>query len=495
MPLRLIISVFLAGFAIMMLEIVGARILAPYIGTSFFVWTSLIGIILACLSLGNHLGGRLSDKNSDIATLSRFFLFSALSIFAINVSKEIFLEIFTRLIPNIKISSIILSIILFGLPTIILGMITPYSMRLALTQITDSGKKIGSLSAIATLGSILGTFTTGFILLPLIGSSKILFLIAAILLGNSIFLMKRRPQPKETALLLIILLSIGLYQTDSKPNLIADIDSSYNRIQVYDSTSYLPGQTTRLLMVGREAESAQFLESDELVFEYTKWYALSDHFVAQPKSALLIGGGAFSVAQDFLKRHPLAIIDVVEIDPAMTSIAQKFFRLKLPDPRLRIFHEDGRTFLNKNKKQYDVIYIDAFNSFYALPFQLTTQEAAKLLKNSLKPNGVLITNVINSLEGPKSKFLQAEFRTYKSVFPQVAIFPLESSAKNYGQEVQNIMLLATSEKNSPLKNAFSEQNPVLKKYLGSSWKSPIPGELPLLTDDYAPVDNYILELL
>ena len=145
-------------------------------------------------------------------------------------------------------------------------------------------------------------------------------------------------------------------------------------------------------------QGAVFLDgSDDLVFEYTKFYRLYHHFSPAANKALLIGGGVYSVAHDFLKHNPEGTIDVVEIDPGLTEIAREYFNLK-DDTRLKIYHEDGRTFLNTSEEQYDTIFMDAFNSHLSIPFQLATAETVTEIYESLADDGVVLVNIISGIE-------------------------------------------------------------------------------------------------
>jgi spermidine synthase len=173
----------------------------------------------------------------------------------------------------------------------------------------------------------------------------------------------------------------------------------------------------------------------------------------------------------------------------VTELAKKYFRLE-ENPRLTIYHEDGRVFLNKTQGKYDVIFGDAFNSLHSLPYQLTTKEAVQKKYNILNDDGVVILNLISAIEGEKGKFLRAEYATYKSLFPQVYLFPVAGSG--YGNIVQNIILVALkSEKDQ----TFNDSDPKLNEYLQHLWKKTVDADIPILTDNFAPVAYYINETI
>jgi len=268
-----------------------------------------------------------------------------------------------------------------------------------------------------------------------------------------------------------------------------DVDSQYNRIIIYPSVaSDVKRPILSLTTDPFGVQSAMFSDrDDDLVFKYTKYYRLGDVVNPAIKSALMIGGAAYSYPKDFLKNHFNANLDVVEIDSKMTELARKYFNLK-DDSRLAIYHADARVFLNENKKKYDAVYVDAFNSQLSIPYQLTTQEAVKKIYGSLNDNGAVIVNIISAIKGDKGKFLRAEYATYKSIFPQMYLFRV------YGTDpfkVQNLILIGVkSAKPVNLKSDKAE----LDGFLKMIWHEPIKADLPILTDDFAPVDYYIMNL-
>lgn len=180
-------------------------------------------------------------------------------------------------------------------------------------------------------------------------------------------------------------------------------------------------------------------------------------------------------------------LDVVEIDPQTTAFAEKYFHLNRQDPRLRIFHEDGRTFLNKTKERYDIIYLDAFRSFYSVPHQLATTEALQATFNALNPGGVVVANIPAALTGENGRFFQSEYRTFKEVFPVVKIFA--SGSPNHPDLIQNIILVAF--KNADRIRTSLNDDDEINEQLKNEWHGKVPEDAPILTDDYAPVDYLI----
>ena len=179
-------------------------------------------------------------------------------------------------------------------------------------------------------------------------------------------------------------------------------------------------------------------------------------------------------------------LDVVEIDPHTTKLAAEYFHLNLGDPRLRIFHEDGRTFINRASEKYDIIYIDAFRSFYSVPWQLTTVEATRKIYSMLNANGVVVANVPAALRGRFGKFFQAELKTYRSVFPEVRAYAVLSPAKE--EQVQNIIIVAFQSNDNI--RATPNDDPQINEHLAHEWKGTPDPDVPILTDDFAPTDYF-----
>jgi spermidine synthase len=482
------ITAFLCGAIVMVFELVGSRVLGPYFGTSIFVWTSLIGIILGSLSLGYYLGGKLADKKPSFSNLSLIVLLAAIFIGLTIYTKDSLLLILQSNFADIRFTSIFASLILFLPTSVLLGMVSPYTVKLKMENLNTSGSTVGNLYAISTAGSIFGTFLSGFYLIPKFGTNKLLIILAITLIAVSFLLSIKKYTKIKLSIFAIIItgyfLTGGLSDVFAKTGVI-DVDTAYNRIWIYDRVDPRTNKSVKMMGINNENHSSMFLDSDELVNEYTKYYNLAEHFFPDFKKALMFGGAGYSYPKSFLLKYPEATIDVVEIDPMITELAKKYFRLK-DDPRLTIYHEDGRVYLNKTQEKYDVIFGDAFTSRYSLPYQLTTQEAIQKKYNILNDNGVVLLNIISAVEGEQSEFLRAEYATYKTIFPQVYLFPVQNP--DDGSNVQNVILVALK---SPTIPKLKSANLVLNRYLQHLWEKDVVTDLPILTDDYAPVDYYI----
>lgn len=492
---KLYLTVFLTGAIVMILELIGSRILAPTLGTSIFIWTSLIGIILGAMSLGYYLGGKLADKNPNLKTFSSLIFIAGLFTFFILIAKNIVLEI--SLFFGLKIGAVFAASVLFAAPGVLLGAVSPYAVRLAIEKVENSGNTVGNLYAISTFGSIMGTFLAGFYLIPNFGSANILYGLAITLMLLSLSIYNKKERVAQAALGSLFLLGSGLVSSAmTQNNFIAEKDSVYNHIVVYDMENK-EGRPIRVMAVENFADSGMFLDSDELVFEYTKYYQLDKVFAEEIKKAVMFGGAAYSVPKDFLARNKNGEIDVVEIDPETTRIAEEYFRLDANNKRLHIFHQDARMFLNesrKNGRKYDAVYGDAFSSQCSLPFHLTTREAVGKIYDILNDDGVYIVNIISSFSGEKSEFFRSEYKTIKEKFENVFAFPLTEEAGNNFEAVQNIMIVAAKGDidigNILEKNKNGEAGELLKNL----WKGEIKtDDVNILTDDFAPVNYFALK--
>lgn len=490
------IIILLAGAITMIFEIVGSRVMGPYFGTSIFVWTSLIGVIFGSLSLGYWLGGYYSEKQDSYQFLSWMLLLSGFFIFLNAIGHDFVITRTIKYIGDFRLKTVISAIILFAPASIFLGMILPYAVKLKIDSIRTSGTQIGTLYALSTIGSIIGTFMTGFILVPVFGFSNILFALAIILLITVLvdFLAVRKLIPISITVVLSVCVLFFWIRKHNKELDYIDTDTQYNRVLIYNTTDQVSGRPVKMLNVNDEQSSAMFLDKDDdLVFEVLKYYRLVEYFNPNFKTSLMIGGSGYAFPKDYLHRYPEAKIDVVEIDPGLTELAKQHFNLP-DDPRLNIFHEDGRTFLNRCKIKYDAVFMDAYKSMITIPYQLTTQEAVQHIFDMLNENGAVYANVISSMDNKSNYFLRSEVATYQSVFPQVYLFPVQypNPTEDEKSKFQNFLLVGLKTENIP---EFVSSNDQINQYLSHLYKGKLEFEDEVLTDDFAPVEFYASKAL
>ena len=290
-PHLIYLIVFLTGAIVMTLEITGARIIAPFVGGSLIAWTSLIGVILAFLSIGYVLGGRLSDAKPSYKFLSILYFLISISILIIPIAGDTVLSAITINSSSIKINSLVSCIALFAIPSLLLGIAAPYLIRLKLTDPKKSGETIGILYALSTLGSIFGTFFAGFFLFSSIGSSQVLFLLSGLSLLIS---MSFAISVKNKTLIFLTMIFLGViifisYALQSSRQNNLTYETNYSKVNLVKA-DYL-GRETIVMMSGNLAMSGMYLESDELLYDYTKYFRLVSHFEESPRKVLMIGGG------------------------------------------------------------------------------------------------------------------------------------------------------------------------------------------------------------
>lgn len=474
--------VLLASAIIMVLELTATRILSPYVGTSNIVWTSIIGIILASMSLGYYFGGILSDKRPDSKILSLIILITGVYIGLIPLMEVSVIHFLSESITSLKVGSLVCSIILFAIPSLLLASVYPYCMKLKEIEKDDIGKISGRLSFYSTLGSIIGTFLTGFVLLPLIGNKMIIMLIAIISLLLSFVINRNNIKNILLVILGVIVvflsyvLSIKIIYYNNE-NLLLDKDTEYNRVFVsdlYDNNRYIG----RELRVGKQRQS---LHNDDLAnIYYYNYFDLMKYFNPDFENVLLIGAGAYSYPILFAETYPDKNLDVVEIDGQFIEIAKKYFEYEGYN-NVNTITQDGRGYLNKNEKKYDVILLDAYKETTA-PFELTTMEAINEIKKSLTDDGVIITNIMGATVGENSMFLKSEYKTYKEQFDEVFLMTYYPN----NDDVRPNILVGFKNYDQPYIDMIENE---LKDTVINDFE--VGEEAIILTDDYAPVEYYI----
>ncbi|MDI1242397.1 MAG: fused MFS/spermidine synthase, partial [bacterium] len=468
----------------------GSRVLAPFIGTSTYVWTSLIGVILGALSLGYWIGGRMADRLPRKSVLASAILVASGLIALTTLIKDPVLTGIAAFPAGLEIKAVIAAILLFAPASVALGFVTPYAVKLRMDSLGEAGRTVGRLYALSTVGSIVGTFAAGFFLLPFLGSNRTLYLITVALFLITFLLIPLRVDRRVAAVLIVLtfaiaaieLTSYAMYRTIG----FEDLDTEYSRVRIFRSTDPTTQRPIEAMTFDpHSTQSAMFTDSDELVFEYTRFYHLISVLKPDFRRSLMVGGAGYSFPKDYLATYKHSALDVVEIDPALTQIARRRFRLQ-DSERLRIFHEDARVFLNRaDAKTYDVVMIDAFGSLFSVPYQLTTVEAVSQIHRILTGDGVVVLNLGSAIRGDGSLFLQAEFATYASVFPFVHLFKVRP--ERVDDELQNLIVVACKRECLPRLNPDQS----IVSLLDRRYAAEFPLTVPVLTDDLAPVERYM----
>lgn len=482
---KLELVVFICGAMGMVLELVAARVLSPYVGSSNLIWTSIIGIMLTFMSLGYWIGGKVADKKQDIKELSEFICITSIAISLIPILETIIVNTFIQITEARIIVAIISAIVLFGVPSFMLATASPIAVKLKNNELQEVGKVSGKISSLSTIGSIFGTFFAGFVLIPNLGVSNIILGSSVILLILSIVIYPNKNKKYILFMIIVLVVILAFYGTGryifkkEHPDIIKDIDSEYSRIWI-KSIETKNNRSYKILEVDRGTESYIDEQTGEMGAEYLKYYDLFEYYNKKSNKTLMIGGAAYTYPKHYLNKYENNKIDVVEIDEKMTEVAKEEFGLDTTNPNLTIYHQDGRSYLNTSKEKYDTILIDAFKGFNA-PFELTTYEAMMNAKNILNENGMVITNVISSLEGKESKFIQYEYVTYKAVFDDVKVFKVNTDNK---EQQQNLILVGIKGNPEINQDKKSEYQRFLDREV-INYKS----SKKVVTDDFAPIGN------
>jgi spermidine synthase len=485
---KLLIAVFFSGLGVMVLELVGTRVVAPYLGTSLYVWTALIGVMMGSIALGYYWGGEQSGHFSSFGKISELLLWTAVWIFLTSWGKEIFLESVVGLISWEKLQVVAATIGLFAIPGILMGAIFPFAAKLAIKSVKESGFEVGKLYAMSTVGSIVGTFATGFWLVPILGNLRILIGLAIVLSAASLTISSNKFWIKIS---LLTLFAVGFWQPWSLRSLsmrevVEDVDTAYYRVWLKDFV--ISQGVKRVITIGRSSQSAVILGNDNyLAFPYYNFYNLMAWHNARPEKVLMVGGAGMGYPRFLLSKFPQSDLTVVEIDKGLYKLAMEKMQFK-ENERLKMVFEDGRVFLNRNNQKYNAILFDVFSGF-TIPGHMVSREALVQVRESLTDDGVVVLNMLGSLEGSGSEVVRAVTSTYSSMFKSVELFTVNHPPSERGK-LQNVILVASDKTLDSDDNSLRQED---KRLLSAKADKPLAGLI--LTDDWSPLENYSYKML
>jgi spermidine synthase len=528
------VAVFLSGAVLLGLEIVASRVLAPYFGSSLFVWGALIGVVLAGLSIGYWLGGALADRFPSPYLLIGAIAGGALLVLLVPLVDGWVLEQIVAWDPGPRLDPLVATIVLFGAASVVLGGVSPIAVRLVTRSLERLGRTAGRLFAVSTAGSIAGTFVTAFWLVPELGTDQVLavgavtLLVAAAIVALGVRLpVAAVALAAGAAACTAVVVSLEPEQGRTLRGAAARNWSPLYRERETRSPSVLDpravdaeGFTVRFAkdtryhrLVVADDESSRYLRFDSSFqsgmylgqpfrtrFGYTDYLDLGLAYNPDARRVLFIGLGGGSAPKRFWRDFSRLQLQVVELDPDVVDVAYRWFALPR-DERLRVDAEDGRRWLARHDEQWDLIVIDAFYAD-SIPFHLATVEFLELARSRLAPGGTIVTNVIGALEGDTSRLLRSMTRTYRTVFSTVELHPVFSEGDRDPRSLRNVILVAT-EGASPSTEflaqrweqirARSPRAPELARPIRDRWQRDVRlADVPLLTDDYAPTDALLL---
>ena len=491
---------FISSFCVMVIELIAARILAPYIGVSLYTWTSIIGIILTGIALGNYLGGKIADKYASSLVLMAIFFASGLTTIAILPATKYFASAswFDNL--PLMVNFVLKTGCIFFIPAIILSMVSPMVIKLTLADLGKTGGVVGTIYACSTAGAILGTFMTGFYFIIWFGTNTLVWLIAGVLILTGILAFFSWTVPNRWrfslqnfiiwwSVIAVLVVSAFLFQFRESWQEDYTKESNYYTIRVLDGKDNVKILTLdRLVHSYNKPGEPTFLMYDYLkVFREVVSYTLEGKPVPR---ILHLGGGGYSFPQYMQAIYPESTNEVVEIDAAVTQVAHE--ELGLPrDTSIKTYNQDARLFLTNRQTtdKYDVVIGDVFNDF-STPYHLTTLEFDKLVKANMAEDGVYLVNIIGDYAS--GRYMPSVIYTLKHAFDHVYLLGTPQSWNVVGRGT--FIILATDRKIdlSEYQNfvtrggrdqtvGIAHDEIMLEHYL--TWREPV-----LLTDNYAPTD-------
>lgn len=488
----LYLTEFFAGMAVMAVEIGAQRLISPYFSSSQIVWTIIIGMIMIAMAGGNVYGGKMADKDPNPDKLYGRILIAALWLALIPfLGKYVIVGISAAIIFSVDANYLILAafatcLLLFVFPLFLLGTVTPSLAKYTMDSLSDNGKIVGTLGAMNTLGSIIGTFLPTFVTIPAVGTNLTFLLFSGILLVLAavyfLSLGKGLRRLGLSVLLFVVACLLG-YRTDfafweSRDGLLYEGESVYNYLRVQDSPKRTVLSTNVLFGVQSVLE-----KTDNLTGMYYD-YALAAPFLTQTgtkkaQDVLILGMGSGTYARQLLRYLPGTKVAGVEIDRKITDLAHEYFQLPAQVP---VTEYDGRAYLNEDHRTYDVIMVDAYQDI-TIPFQMSSVEFFQSVRQHLKPGGVLVVNL--NMHGTEQGGIADWLAdTVAGVFPEVMTVDVP------GNTNRELFAGDRDLKASLAQNSQAVQDPQLKDLLASIGDRAVMYHSGgrKLTDDKAPVE-------
>lgn len=509
LALCIYVVAFLTGAIVMSFEMLGSRYLGPYFGSGIYTWAALISTVLAALCVGYFLGGSLADRRPSAVVLGATVALGSIYLLLLPAFAEPVLQFFVWNIDDIKLGSLVSALAIMFFPVTLLGMYSPFAIRLLLRSEHNSGVVSGTVYGVSTAGSILGTLGTTFFLIPLIGSRAItvtlgiLGIFAGALLVGTAWSGWRGARLGVLAVLLaahVLLLPVSPLLAEEpfdpqiragmlehKDGLITHVETVYNDIFVSKERSVLKLAFQWKGWYFHESE-VNLADPDDLPMLYARPVSIAAIYPQDIKRVLILGLGGGSIATYLGRFLPDATIDAVELDPGVIGVAKKYFGIR-ETSRLHLVESDARVFLNRHSEPYDLIIVDAFTGSY-IPFHLMTKEFYQLVRDRLAPHGVGAINIV-----PAEKLFDSNVRTLKLAFDNLDFF-------NSGDRSlidSNVIVLGrldpfteaeTRQKAVAAQQRYKFRFDVSQLVAARRIEAPKAPKGEVLTDDFAPVDVY-----
>ncbi len=474
-------AILVGGASVLAIELIGTRIIAPFYGAGLYLWSALISVTLAALSCGYAIGGWWADRGTRLGRFCVIIGMAGLWITAIPwMRAPVFAAAETM---ELRVAVLVTATILFFPPLVLLGMVSPYAIRLKASSLEVVGRTAGNLYAVSTMASVVAAIATGFFLIPNIGVPRLVFSIGILLIATA--LAGLAIQHKRTGIIALLLVlavagkpgfqAVSRQTTDPENGLIAVKQSAYAEIRVVDLNGI------RYMFIDGSMHTGVDPVTWNSCFPYINVLDIAKGFFKQPGEMLLVGLGGGSVVKSYVRDDWL--VDVVEIDPIVTQVAYEYFGLE--EAEAQIYDKDGRQFLITHDKTYDIIIMDAFGSS-SIPFHLVTVEAFGLIRSHLSPGGILAMNI--QAVGWHDEIVVSIAATANRQFEHLTVLPIAEPPNQLG----NIVLLASNrklnlEKELPLPlDRFSAEYDRVHAW-DNRFQVDVAG-IQVLTDDLNPID-------
>lgn len=437
--------VFISNACIMIIELVAGRMVAPFIGSSLYTWTTIIGVILAGISIGNYIGGRLADRFASRRMLGALFMLAGFGALSVLITVSAFGEAGLPRLPGVGLlpRMVLYISVIYVLPSILLGMISPLVIKLTLSDLSKTGNVIGRIYAASALGSILGTFLTGYFLVSYFGTRTIMLGTGLLLIGLGVLLGQwfKRPAVAVAAAAAVVLGLLAARPAYAEYlRSVCTKETDYFCIRV--RTEEREGEPVQVLTLDRLVHSYTSLDNPKkLIYQYEKVGAEVLDFLSERDRNLdvfFIGGGGYTLPKYIEFLYPDAAVEVAEIDPGVTDIAYERLGLSR-STAIKSFNEDARQYLAelRGEKKYNFVLGDAFNDF-SVPYHLTTSEFNRLVRKHMTDDGVYMLNLIDGNDLP---FVGAFIRTLGETFEHVYL--INSSPQLFGTTRNTFVVLAS----------------------------------------------------
>jgi spermidine synthase len=388
---RIELVAFVVGSASLGAEIAAARLLAPWFGASTIVWANTIATVLVALSIGYSVGGRLADRDPTLRGLSRVVLGAAALLALVPFVAGPFLRISVQALDRVQAGAFVGSLfgvlVLVAVPVLLLGAVAPYAVRLSVRTVEEAGRVAGRLYAISTLGSLVGTFLSALVLIPLVGTRRTFLAFALVLAIAAVPALSRRFVLAPVGVALLLAIPVGTVKATGDARVIWERETEYQ----YARVTQRPNGERRLELNEGLAVHSVYDPGEWLTHDYwDEMLVLPFAGPGRPRSVAILGNAAGTTARAYGHYFPATRVDAVEIDPALTDVGRRLFDMH--GPNLHVHTADARPFLRNATRRWDVIVVDAYRQPY-IPFYLTTREFFDEVRDHLTPGGVVLVNV------------------------------------------------------------------------------------------------------